>query len=121
MENVQTIRPRSTDVHMAAIENAKKAAWNNYTAKFSAEKTEKYMANSEAFTSDLNKFITEFAILETRCSKSNRTYTVALKASINQTMVDVTLAQLSGSQGTSSAVAGQPNSKLCNSQKSSTS
>ena len=100
-------RPRSKDVHMATIENAKKAAWNNYTAKFSAEKTEKYMANSEAFTSNLDKFITEYAILETRCSKSNRTYTVALKASINQTMVDVTLAQFSGSQGTSSAVSGQ--------------
>ena len=35
-------RPRSKDIHMTAIENAKKAAWNNYTAKFSAEKTEKY-------------------------------------------------------------------------------
>ena len=100
-------RPRSKDVHMAAIENAKKAAWNNYTAKFSAEKTEKYMVNSDAFTSNLDKFITEYEILETRCSKSKRTYTVALKASINQTMVNVTLAQLSGSQGTSSAVAGQ--------------
>jgi len=100
-------RPKSKDVHMAAIENAKKAAWNNYTAKFSAEKIENYMENSEAFTSDLDKFITEYVILETRCSKSNRTYTVALKASINQTMVDVSLAQLSGSQGTASAVSGQ--------------
>ena len=71
-------RPKNKDVHMAAIENAKKAAWNNYIAKFSAEKTENYMANSEAFTSNLDKFMTEYAILETRCSKSNRTYTVAL-------------------------------------------
>jgi len=101
-------RPRSKDVHITAIENAKKAAWNNYVAKFSAEKTGKYLQNSGSFTSNLDTYITEYAILETRCSKSKRTYTVALKASINQTMVDVILAQLSGSQGTSSAVAGQP-------------
>ncbi len=101
-------RPRSKDVHITAIENAKKAAWNNYVAKFSAEKTGKYLQNSDSFTSNLDTYITEYAILETRCSKSKRTYTVALKASINQTMVDVILAQLSGSQGTSSAVAGQP-------------
>ena len=50
-------RPKNKDVHMTAIENAKKAAWNNYTAKFSAEKTEKYMVNSDAFTSNLDKFI----------------------------------------------------------------
>lgn len=100
-------RPRSKDVHSTAIENAKKAAWNNYIAKFSPEKTEKYLANSKSFTSNLDTYMTEYAILETRCSKSKRTYTVALKASINQTMVDVTLAQLSGSQGTASQVAGQ--------------
>ena len=100
-------RPRSKDVHITAIENAKKAAWNNYVAKFSAEKTGKYLQNSDSFTSNLDTYITEYAILETRCSKSKRTYTVALKASINQTMVDVTLAQLAGSQGTASEVAGQ--------------
>jgi hypothetical protein len=100
-------RPREKKVHLQAIESAKKAAWNNYVAKFSAEKMTNYMKNENNFTSEIDKYITEYVILETECSKSQRTYTVALKASINQTLVDVTLNQLSGDQGKSSELKGQ--------------
>ena len=51
-------RPRSKDIHVTAIENAKKAAWNNYVAKFSPEKTEKYIPNSDSCTSILDSYIT---------------------------------------------------------------
>ena len=100
-------RPRSKDDHFKAIEKAKKAAWDKYTGKFSAEKMSNYMANSGNFVSELDKYITEYAILETDCSKSRRVYTVAIKASINSTMVDVTLAQFNSSTGTSSALKGK--------------
>jgi len=100
-------RPRSKDDHFVAIEKAKKAAWDRYTGKFSAEKMTNYMANSQEFVSKLDNFVTEYVILETDCSKSRRVYTVAIKATINSTMVDVTLAQLGGSQGASSALKGK--------------
>ena len=100
-------RPRSKDDHFKAIEKAKKAAWDKYTGKFSAEKMSNYMANSRSFVSELDKYITEYAILETDCSKSRRVYTVAIKASINSTMVDVTLAQYNSSTGASSALKGK--------------
>ncbi len=100
-------RPRSKDDHFKAIEKAKKAAWDKYTGKFSAEKMSNYMANSGNFVSELDKYITEYAILETDCSKSRRVYTVAIKASINSTMVDVTLAQFNSSTGSSSALKGK--------------
>lgn len=100
-------RPRNKDDHFQAIENAKKAAWDKYTGKFSAEKMTNYMSNSGNFVSELDKYITEYVILETDCSKSRRVYTVAIKASINSTMVDVTLAQFNSSQGASSALKGK--------------
>lgn len=95
-------RPRNKEDHFKAIDLAKVAAWNKYTGKFSAEKMSNYMSNSNDFLSKLDQFITEFVILETDCSKSRRVYTVAIKASINSTMVDVTLAQFNSSQGASS-------------------
>ena len=100
-------RPRSKDDHFVAIEKAKKAAWDRYTGKFSAEKMSNYMANSQEFVSKLDNFVTEYVILETDCSKSRRVYTVAIKATINSTMVDVTLAQLGGSQGVASGLKGK--------------
>lgn len=100
-------RPRSKDDHFQAIEKAKKAAWDKYIGKFSAEKMTNYMSNTNEFVSNLDQFITEYVILETDCSKSRRVYTVAIKASINSTMVDVTLAKFNNSQGTSSMLKGK--------------
>ena len=100
-------RPRNKDDHFKAIERAKKAAWDKYTGKFSAEKMTNYMSNSGDFVSELDKYITEYAILETDCSKSRRVYTVAIKASINSTMVDVTLAQFNSTEGVSSQLKGK--------------
>ena len=58
-------RPRSQDDHFRAIEKAKLAAWQKYVTKFSAEKRNNYETNKGAFTSKIDKYITEYVILYT--------------------------------------------------------
>lgn len=100
-------RPSNSDVHFETIRAAKKAAWDNYTAGFSPSKLENYLNFEQTFTSDLETYITEYVILETDCSKKERTYMVALKASINKALVDVKLNKLSGDTGNASVLNGK--------------
>ena len=100
-------RPRSQDDHFRAIEKAKLAAWQKYVTKFSAEKRNNYETNKGAFTSKIDKYITEYVILETDCSKSRRMYTVAIKATIDASGVNNDLNALSADQGASSLLQGK--------------
>ena len=100
-------RPRSQDDHFRAIEKAKLSAWQKYVTKFSAEKRNNYETNKGAFTSKIDKYITEYVILETDCSKSRRVYTVAIKATIDASGVNVDLNALTADQGASSLLQGK--------------
>ena len=92
-------KPSNKKLHLEAIEKAKLSGWNKYTAKFSSEKTDAYVANENSFIGNLDNYITEYIILDSDCSKTDRVYTIVARVSINEARVNADLkTEASGSQ-----------------------
>ena len=85
---VEPGRPYDRKFHVKAINNAKIASWNSYVAKFSSEKSKLYYENEEKFLKNLDSYIISFDVLDAECSEKERTYSVYIRSSINNTKVD---------------------------------
>ena len=81
-------RPYDKKIHIQAITKAKTAAWNSYVAKFSSEKSKVYYENEANFLNDLDNYIISIDIVDAECNEKTRTYSVYLRASINDRKVN---------------------------------
>ena len=86
-------RPNDRKFHLKAINDAKLASWKRYVSKFSAEKSKLYYQNENKFIQNLDKYIISFDILNSECSEKERTYSVYIRSSINNSNVDNDLTQ----------------------------
>lgn len=92
-------RPSNKKLHLEAIDKAKQSGWDKYTAKFSSDKSDAYIANEKSFLGNLDNYITEYIVLDSDCSKTNRVYTIVARVSINEARVNADLKiESSGSQ-----------------------
>ena len=92
-------RPSNKKLHLEAIDRAKQSGWDKYTAKFSSDKSDAYIANEKSFLGNLDNYITEYIVLDSDCSKTNRVYTIVARVSINEARVNADLKiESSGSQ-----------------------
>lgn len=100
----ETGRPADKKIHVQAITNAKLAAWNTYVSKFSVEKSNAYYKNESNFLKNIDNYIISFDIVDSECSEKTRTYSLYIRASINNRKVDneLTSSVSSGSQALSS-------------------
>ncbi len=90
-------KPADKNKHFEAIEKAKLSAWNKYTATLSSDRANAYYASEDKFLSELDQYITDYVILTTDCSKTDRNYTVSLRVTINEARLNNKL--VSGSSG----------------------
>lgn len=91
-------RPADRNKHFEAIEKAKISAWNKYTSSLSSDRLNAYYASEERFLAELDQYITDYVILTTDCSKTNRNYTISLRVTINEARLNSKLvAKSSGS------------------------
>ncbi len=86
-------RPNDRKFHLKAINDAKLASWKRYVSKFSSEKSKLYYQNENKFIQNLDKYIISFDILNSECSEKDRTYSVYIRSSINNSNVDQDLTQ----------------------------
>lgn len=86
-------RPTDRKFHIKAINKAKLAAWKRYVSKFPSEKSKLYYQNEDKFIQNLDKYIISFDILNSECSEKERTYSVYIRSSINNSNVDNDLTQ----------------------------
>jgi len=100
-------KPSDQKVHLAAIEKAKLSAWSKYTASFNSEKTAAYLKRENEFTGNLDDYITDFVVLDSNCSKSQRVYTISLRVSINANKMDSLLITASGNSQMRADLKGQ--------------
>ncbi|MBC79175.1 MAG: hypothetical protein CL745_06240 [Chloroflexi bacterium] len=100
----ETGRPSDKKIHVQAITNAKLAAWNTYVSKFSVEKSNAYYKNESNFLQNIDNYIISFDIVDSECSEKTRTYSLYIRASINNRKVDneLTSSVTSGSKALSS-------------------
>lgn len=76
-------KPADRNKQIEAVKKAKKSAWEKYTSNLSSDKSSVYYASEEKYLSELDKYITDYVILTANCSKTDRSYTISIRATIN--------------------------------------
>ncbi len=100
-------KPADKNKHFEAIEKAKLSAWNKYTATLSSDRANAYYASEDKYLSELDQYITDYVILTTDCSKTDRNYTVSLRVTINEARLNNKLVSGSGGSAAKQNLQGQ--------------
>ena len=100
-------KPADKNKHFEAIEKAKLSAWNKYTATLSSDRANAYYASEDKYLSELEQYITDYVILTTDCSKTDRNYTVSLRVTINEARLNNKLVSGSGGSAAKQNLQGQ--------------
>tara|TARA_B100000925_G_C22004300_1_gene472840 strand:- start:1689 stop:2813 length:1125 start_codon:yes stop_codon:yes gene_type:complete len=98
-------QPADRKKQLNAIEKAKISAWEKYTSTFTSEKISTYENLSSS--SPHKEFIIDYVVLSSDCSKSDRTFTVVIRANINEAKLNNALRSSSGSSQTQKNLQGQ--------------
>lgn len=98
-------QPADRKKQLNAIEKAKISAWEKYTSTFTSEKISTY--ENLPSSSPHNEFIIDYVVLSSDCSKSDRTFTVVIRANINEAKLNNALRSSSGSSQTQKNLQGQ--------------
>ena len=81
-------RPTDRNKHFEAIDKAKKSAWEKYVSTLSSDRSNAYYASEQTFLSELDNYITDYVILTTDCSKTDRNYTISIRVNINESRLN---------------------------------
>ena len=102
-------QPADRKKQLNAIEKAKTSAWAKYTSTFNSEKISAYdkWFSSDALRSPIKEFIIDYVVISSDCSKSDRTFTVVIRANINEAKLNNALRSSSGSSQTQKNLQGQ--------------
>ena len=102
-------QPVDRKKQLNAIEKAKTSAWAKYTSTFNSEKISAYdkWFSSDVPRSPIKEFIIDYVVLSSDCSKSDRTFTVVIRANINEAKLNNALRSSSGSSQTQKNLQGQ--------------
>lgn len=95
------VRAQGTDGSKeAATQKAKVAGWKTYLGTLQGAKLDNILANEKAFLDDINNLVIDVSVIDEKCSSGfSSTCTVSIKATINETIVDSRLRQLSQTAG----------------------
>ena len=102
-------QPVDRKKQLNAIEKAKTSAWVKYTSTFNSEKISAYdkWFSSDVPRSPIKEFIIDYVVISSDCSKSDRTFTVVIRANINEAKLNNALRSSSGSSQTQKNLQGQ--------------
>jgi hypothetical protein len=78
----------SSDEKKKAVDAAKLSAWKNYTATLNTAKQQMLLSNEKEVNTNLEKFITDFQIVDQKVDKETKTYSVIIKAGFNSGALD---------------------------------
>lgn len=84
----------------AALQKAKVAAWKNYLGTLKGAKLDNILAQEAAFLAEIDTFVVDVTVVNEQCTGTfSSTCTVAIKAAINENLVDSRLRQASAASG----------------------
>ena len=78
----------SSDEKKKAVDAAKLSAWKNYTATLNAAKQQMLLSNEKEVNANLEKFITDFQIIDQKIDKETKTFSVVIRAGFNSGALD---------------------------------
>lgn len=91
----------SADVKNEAIQKAKLSAVEKYTASFSTSKMMNYEKIRSIIEGNLDRYITEYKIIDDDADKEAKRYSVVIDAALNASLIEVELQKISTVQNTS--------------------
>jgi hypothetical protein len=91
------VRAKATDANKeTALNKATVAAWKNYLGTLQGAKLDNIVANEKSFLSDLSGVVVDVTVVDEKCTSGfSSTCTISIAATINESMVDNRLRQLS--------------------------
>ncbi len=78
----------SSDEKKKAVDAAKLSAWKNYTATLNSAKQQMLFSNEKEVNANLEKFITDFQIIDQKIDKETKTFSVVIRAGFNSAALD---------------------------------
>ena len=81
-------RPTDRNKQFEAIDKSKKSACEKYVSTLSSDRSNAYYASEQTFLSELDNYITDYVILTTDCSKTDRNYTISIRVNINESRLN---------------------------------
>ena len=97
--------PTDKKVQLKAVEMAKLSAWNKYTSQLSGFPIK--LNESEDSFLNTNKHTTDYVILTSNCSKTDKSYSLTIRANINEARVNNKLVTQSGDSQAKANLQGQ--------------
>lgn len=91
-------RKPSTSVKQEAITKAKLNALNRYTGAFPTAKMLNYEKIRASVEVDLDRYVTDYKVVDDDTDKEAKLYRVVIEASINESLIEVELQKASGVQ-----------------------
>ena len=94
-------KPIDRNKNLEALRKAKISAWSNFISSLPGDRASIYYSRESEFLSNIDEYISDYVILTNNCSKKERSFSITIRATINESKFTNTL--VSNSSGSSKA------------------
>ena len=94
-------KPTDRNKNLEALRKAKISAWSNFISSLPGDRASIYYSRESEFLSNIDEYISDYVILTNNCSKKERSFSITIRATINESKFTNTL--VSNSPGSSKA------------------
>lgn len=94
-------KPIDRNKNLEALRKAKISAWSNFISSLPGDRASIYYSRESEFLTNIDEYISDYVILTNNCSKKERSFSITIRATINESKFTNTL--VSNSSGSSKA------------------
>ena len=94
-------KPTDRNKNLEALRKAKISAWSNFISSLPGDRASIYYSRESEFLTNIDEYISDYVILTHNCSKKERSFSITIRATINESKFTNTL--VSNSPGSSKA------------------
>ena len=92
-------KPTDRNKNLEALRKAKISAWSNFISSLPGDRASIYYSRESEFLTNIDEYISDYVILTNNCSKKERSFSITIRATINESKFTNTL--VSNSSGSS--------------------
>lgn len=77
-------KPTDREKNLEALKKAKLSAWSNFISTLPGDRASIYYSRENEFLANIDEYISDYVILTNDCSKKERSFSITIRASINE-------------------------------------
>ena len=77
-------KPADREKNLEALKKAKLSAWSNFISTLPGDRASIYYSRENEFLANIDEYISDYVILTNDCSKKERSFSITIRASINE-------------------------------------